>query len=203
MRKLLLSSAALVALSSAAVANPFQNGYGNHFSNGTGSTTVNVDISKTHRTTTTTVDRHQWDNYSGIGTYSSAEHGGISDIKTNGKAAAATVGVNFSTAKASGAERSVDLSAGLQGSILNIPVSAGLNANLTGRALNAETSSVSGSAIVAGAAFGGSLKAESAGYAAGSAAAYKEWGNSYQHTYQHDVTNQTRWQGTGSITRTR
>ncbi|WP_139165576.1 hypothetical protein [Microvirga guangxiensis] len=207
MKRILLASVAVVVSSGAALAdNPFSNGrhQGNYFSNGTGTTAVNLDVSRTKTTTHTVVNRDQWDNYSGIGTYSSAEHGGISDIKTTGKAGAATLGVNFSTANAVGVERSADLSAELSGYINPLgSAGIGLDANLSSRKLEANTSSVSGSGIVAGASLGGSVKAESAGYAAGSAAAYKEWGNSYQNIHQEQWQNQTRWQGSGSVSRTR
>jgi hypothetical protein len=202
MRKLLLSSAvALVALSSAALA-----GERNYFSNsGTSSVEGNISITKSFTKTRTTVNKDQFDNYNGIGTYTSAEHGGVADIKTAGKAGAKSFGLNAAVANANGVQGSVDLSAGLNAN--GIPgvgaIGGALNANLTGTALQAGSTSVSGSGLVANAQYGGSVKATSAGYAQGSAVAQREWGNS--HTYSTmDQTNVTRnLTASGTISRTR
>jgi hypothetical protein len=208
MKKVLIASVALVALSGAALADSRHGSYnnsGNPFSNsGTTSVEGSIDVTKTRTTTHTTVNKDAFDNYSGIGTYTSAEHGGISNIKTTGKAGAASLGVNAATASANGVQGSIDLGASVNGAIGGLGSAIGsLNAGLGATALQAGTSAVSGSGLVAGASNGGSLKAESAGYASGSAVAQREWGNSHTYSTQ-DQWNTTRTlSAQGSLSRTR
>ena len=199
MRKLIFaSSVALLALSGAALADGGNRSlYNSHVSNGTSSLDAKLDITRSETQTNTQITKYQQDNYNGIGTYTNAEHGGVSEIKTSGKAGAASLGVNAAVANATGRQGTAELNANLGVSAIPglIPsVNANLGASVGATGLQAGSSSISGSGLVAGAVGGGSVKASSAGYASGSAVAQREWGSSNQ------TTNQQQWQNVKNLT---
>jgi hypothetical protein len=199
MRKLILaSSVALLALSGAAMADQY--GYGHRSQVQTGTISGQFNYSKTYSAFDKLTNTQTRNDYNGFQGFTSAEHGGKIEVKSNYHGGVTGSTVNNSTANFKGGE----INGNLTGSLKIGPSTVGtLSAAGQVRGLEANSNSYSGGNLSASSQYGGSASGLTAGYAAGGAGARNETGWSQSQTADHQWGNSTTWNGAGSITAAR
>jgi hypothetical protein len=196
MRKLILaSSVALLALSGAALAKDnYHGGYQSQVQTGTISGQFNY--SKTYSAFDKLTNTQTRNDYNGFQGFTSAEHGGKIEVKSNYHGGVNGSTVNNSTAHFKGGE--ISLNASVTPPVFGI---GGVSGQIRG--LEANSNSYSGGNLSASSQYGGSASGLTAGYAAGGAGARNETGWSHSQTADHQWGNSTTWNGAGSITAAR